>query len=80
MLIPARFSTRTLVIIGVAIVAIILFAAFRLRGTLSSPSNQPAPLVQSVLVSGRMANQSRVFLGSTITGRVREVKVREGRR
>lgn len=79
MLIPARFSTRTLAIIGVAIVAIILFAAFRLRGTpVESVEVQPAPLVQSVLVSGRMANQSRVFLGSTITGRVREVKVREG--
>jgi HlyD family secretion protein len=37
-----------------------------------------APLVQTVLVSGRMANQTRVFLGSTITGRVKAVNAREG--
>jgi HlyD family secretion protein len=34
--------------------------------------------VQSVVVTGRMANESRVFLGATITGRVREVRFREG--
>jgi HlyD family secretion protein len=37
-----------------------------------------APLVQSVVVAGRVASESRVYLGSTITGRVREVRVREG--
>ena len=37
-----------------------------------------SPLVQSVVVAGRMANASRVFLGATITGRVREVPFREG--
>jgi HlyD family secretion protein len=79
MLIPANLSKRTLAIVGAAFVAIALFAALRLRGTpVESVEIQSAPLVQSVLVSGRMANQSRVFLGSTITGRVREVKVREG--
>jgi HlyD family secretion protein len=36
------------------------------------------PLVQSVVVTGRMDNESRVFLGATITGRVREVRFREG--
>ena len=37
-----------------------------------------SPLVQSVVVAGRMANASRVFLGATITGRVREVPFRKG--
>lgn len=36
------------------------------------------PLVQTVVVTGRMANESRVFLGATITGRVRDVRFREG--
>jgi HlyD family secretion protein len=57
----------------------LLAIALRFRGSpVETIEVQPGPLVQSVLVSGRMANQSRVFLGSTITGRVREVKVREG--
>jgi HlyD family secretion protein len=37
-----------------------------------------APLLQSVVVSARMASPSRVFLGSTVTGRVAEVPQREG--
>lgn len=37
-----------------------------------------APLVQSVVVSARVASPSRVFLGSTVTGRVAEVPLREG--
>lgn len=35
------------------------------------------PLVQTVVFSGRMASESRVFLGATITGRVAEVPKRE---
>ena len=48
----------------------------RQRG--GSCCGEPGPLVQSVVVAGRMANASRVFLGATITGRVREVPFREG--
>lgn len=37
-----------------------------------------APLVQTVVVSARVASPVRVFLGSTVTGRVAEVPLREG--
>lgn len=37
-----------------------------------------APLVRSVAVTGRVATQARVWLGATLTARVREVRVREG--
>ncbi|MBL8325951.1 MAG: efflux RND transporter periplasmic adaptor subunit [Rubrivivax sp.] len=37
-----------------------------------------APLVQSLAVSGRVASESRVFVGATLTGRVAEVTRREG--
>jgi len=37
-----------------------------------------APLVQSLAVSGRVVSESRVFVGSTVTGRVAEVTRREG--
>lgn len=37
-----------------------------------------APLVQSVVFSARVASPSRVFVGSTVTGRVAEVPLREG--
>ncbi len=70
---------RTQAIAGLVVLAVVLVTVLRLRGSpVESIEVQPGPLVQSVLVSGRMANQSRVFVGSTITGRVREVKVREG--
>lgn len=39
---------------------------------------QPAPLVRTLLFSARVATASRVDLGSTLTGRVREVLVAEG--
>lgn len=39
---------------------------------------QPAPLVRTLLFSARVATASRVELGSTLTGRVREVLVAEG--
>lgn len=37
-----------------------------------------APLTQSLAVSGRVASETRVFVGSTLTGRVAEVTRREG--
>ena len=41
-------------------------------------SVRAAPLVQTVVVSARVASPVRVFLGSTVTGRVAEVPLREG--
>ena len=46
--------------------------------TAESVTVQAAPLVRSVVVAGRVASESRVFLGSTVTGRVSQVRVREG--
>lgn len=37
-----------------------------------------APLTQSLAVSGRVVSENRVFVGSTVTGRVAEVTRREG--
>jgi len=37
-----------------------------------------APLVQSLAVSGRVVSENRVFVGTTLTGRVLEVTRREG--
>jgi HlyD family secretion protein len=37
-----------------------------------------APLTQTLAVSGRVASESRVFVGATLTGRVAEVTRREG--
>ncbi len=39
---------------------------------------QPAPMVRTLQISARVATASRVELGSTLTGRVLEVLVREG--
>ncbi len=39
---------------------------------------QPAPLLRTLLFSARVATASRVEVGSTLTGRVREVLVAEG--
>jgi HlyD family secretion protein len=66
-----------------ALVVAVLLLAFvvvpRLRGApVDVVELKSAPLSQSVVVSGRMANESRVYLGATITGRVANVKVREG--
>jgi HlyD family secretion protein len=72
---------RNTLIIGLALLAIfVLFIAVRkLRGQeVEAIIIRTAPLVQSVVVSGRMATESRVFLGSTVTGRVEAVKYREG--
>lgn len=54
-------------------------AALRWRGPeLPVAVVTSAPLVQTVVFSARVASPTRVFLGSTITGRVAEVPQREG--
>ena len=74
-----RMPRTWIVVLVVAVVAAVGAAAAWLR-----PPAVPvalvrvAPLVQSVVVSARVASPTRVFLGSTVTGRVAEVPLREG--
>lgn len=54
-------------------------AAYLLRPTeVAVAVMQPAPLVRTLQFSARVATVSRVDVGATVTGRVREVRVREG--
>lgn len=63
----------------VALLVVSFLAVKKFRGQeVEAVIVRAAPLVQSVVVSGRMATESRVFLGSTVTGRVEAVKYREG--
>jgi HlyD family secretion protein len=75
-----KLTRKHLIIGALVLVAIVVFIVIpRLRGaTVEVIEVNAAPLVQSVVVSGRMANESRVFLGPTITARVASVKYREG--
>ncbi len=76
-----NLSRRVLWIAALAGAGLAAVLIVQWRGTaVEAVEVRSGPLVQSVLVSGRMANQSRVFVGSTITARVREVRVREGAR
>lgn len=65
-----------------ASVALLLSAAaawwFTRAPVVAAVAVQPAPLVRTLLFSARVATASRVELGSTLTGRVREVLVAEG--
>lgn len=74
----SRRSTLAWVLLAVALVA--AFTAWRTTRAPSVPavSTQVAPLVRTLQFSGRVATASRVELGSTLTGRVREVAVAEG--
>ena len=66
---------------GVLVAGALAVFAWRARALpVPAVSVHAAALVRSVVVTGRVANDSRVFLGATITGRVREVAVREGER
>lgn len=73
-------SRRLVVLVVAAIVAVtLLVVVFKLRGKeVEVLVARSGPLVQTVVVTGRMASESRVFLGATITGRVRDVRFREG--
>lgn len=77
---PVRLpSRRWLVVVGA--LAAVLAAAFLLlaRGTPSDAvAAQYAPLVRTLQFSARVETLSRVEVGSTVTGRVQEVLVREG--
>ena len=63
---------------GFALVALVL-AWLALRGTpADAVEARMAPLVRTVQFSARVATLSRVDIGSTLTGRVAQVLVREG--
>jgi HlyD family secretion protein len=73
---PARWLWPLL---AVAIVAAGALAWFLLRGTPSDAvAARYAPLVRTLQFSARVATLSRVDVGSTVTGRVDQVLVREG--
>lgn len=64
-------------VVVAAVIAVVL--ALRLRPPLVDVvTADEGPLVQTVLFSARVATPSRVDLGSTVTGRVAEVKVQAG--
>ena len=67
------------IVIAIAVLAGAAVLALRLRGPeVETVIARAAPLVQTVVVTGRVASQARVFLGATITGRVQDVRYREG--
>ncbi|MBL8384403.1 MAG: efflux RND transporter periplasmic adaptor subunit [Burkholderiales bacterium] len=69
--------------LAVALLVILVIGAglFALRGRgkdAETVTARTAPLVQTVVVTGRVASETRVVLGATVTGRVRAVRHREG--
>lgn len=72
---------RALVLGAVAVVAIGAALAWRLRApTVDVVEPRFTPLTRSLQFSARVATTSRVNVGSTMTGRVATVQVREGAR
>lgn len=70
---------RTLLIAGVVLVVVLWVAFQRLQGKpAESITVQRGPLVQTVVVTGRVSSESRVTVGSVITARVKAVPLREG--
>jgi HlyD family secretion protein len=75
---PARWLWPA---VAVGLVVLGAVAWFALRGTPSEAvAARYAPLVRTLQFSARVATLSRVDLGSTVTGRVGQVLVREGDR
>lgn len=75
----SRPSGRVLALIGIIVVVAGWVAIQKLRGKpAESIAVQRGELVQSVVVTGRVSNESRVTVGSVITARVRAVPLREG--
>lgn len=77
---PARLWSRPWIWALVAVLAVAAMLAWsRTRAVpVRVVTTAVAPLVQTLAVSGRVASESRVFLGATLTGRVAEVTRREG--
>jgi HlyD family secretion protein len=76
---PRLSRMRIVLVVAAIVVVAVLVVVLKLRGKeVEVWVARSGPLVQTVVVSGRMASESRVFLGATITGRVRDVRYREG--
>jgi HlyD family secretion protein len=76
-----KFAGKTRWIVIAVLLALVLagLAAFSLRAPRAEALlMQPAPLVRTLQFSARVATLSRVDVGSTLTGRVAQVLVREG--
>ncbi|HEY0825020.1 MAG TPA: biotin/lipoyl-binding protein, partial [Ramlibacter sp.] len=72
-------ARRLLPLAVLAVAAVAGIAWFALRGTPSEAvAARYAPLVRTLQFSARVATLSRVEVGSTLTGRVDQVLVREG--
>lgn len=71
-----RWIVITLVFVAVAIAAAIILRPPRITVVVV----QPSTLVRTLQFSARVATVSRVDVGATITGRVRQVRVEEGAR
>ncbi|MBL8378005.1 MAG: efflux RND transporter periplasmic adaptor subunit [Burkholderiales bacterium] len=72
---------RKLALTLVVVLCAAVLLVFLLRGRSNDAESvtlKAAPLVRSVVVTGRAASESRVFLGATITARVAEMRLREG--
>lgn len=74
-----KLSRTTALLLGAAIFGLAA-AAWLSRAAANSAAVEAAesPLVRTLRFSARVAAQSRVEAGSTVTGRVRQVHVREG--
>lgn len=78
MRLPLRLSRRLLLILGVLLASLLLIWWMQRPPRVEVLRLQTAPLVSSLQVSARVAALSRVDLGSTLTGRIVAVAVREG--
>jgi HlyD family secretion protein len=66
-------------LMGTLVLLSLVYTGWKLRGTaVDAVEVRMAPLVRTVQFSARVATLSRVDIGSTLTGRVAQVLVREG--
>ena len=79
-----RMSRRRLLLPAAAALALVLVSVGVVRAVrppaVPAVAVREAPLVRTLLFSARVATTSRVDVGATVTGRVLEVRVREGDR
>ncbi|WP_298826224.1 efflux RND transporter periplasmic adaptor subunit [uncultured Piscinibacter sp.] len=73
----SRRALALFVLLAAALAALVAWAATR-PPAVPALAVQARPLVRSLIFSARVASASRVELGSTLTGRVEQVLVREG--
>lgn len=75
----AGVPRRLILLLALTVLGVAVFVGWRWRGpSVPAVQVQPAPLVQTLQFSARVATASRVEVGSTITGRVQTVAVAEG--